>query len=128
MKEKKYQWKTAIDENIRAGLTELLFLQVLSERDMYGYEMKPEIIRRSKGAITFGETPLYIPLLRMTERGLISSRREIVTGKRFRTYYHIEELGLKCLEYGKKQFEFVYEGVANVLFGNNEEKEAEDDE
>ena len=84
---------------------------------MYGYEMKPEIIRRTHGAVTFGESPLYIPLLRMAERGLISSRRELVTGKRFRTYYHIEEEGLKCLEYGKKQCEFVFNGITNLFNG-----------
>lgn len=123
---KKFNWKAAIDENIRTGFTELLLLQILSEKDMYGYEMKPEIIRRTHGAITFGESPLYIPLLRMTERGLISSRRELVTGKRFRTYYHIEEEGLKCLEYGKKQCELVFNGVTNLFYGEKDEEEQDD--
>jgi len=123
----KYNWKAAVDENVRSGFTELLILQLLSEKDMYGYEMKREIIRRTLGAITFGESPLYIPLLRMAERGLISSRRELVTGKRFRTYYHIEEDGLKCLKYGKKQCDFVFNGITNLFYGEKGDEDQEDD-
>lgn len=96
MKEKKeYNWKAAVDENLRMGFTELIILHLLSERDMYGYEIRKTVGERTNGAVTFSESSLYIPLLRMASRDLISSRREIVVGKRFRTYYHIEELGKK---------------------------------
>lgn len=123
MEEKEFDWKAAIDENIRTGFTELLILQILSETDMYGYEMKKAIIKRTNGAITFGESTLYIPLLRMASRGLISSRKEIVTGKRFRTYYHIEELGREYLKYGKTQCQIVLNGVMNLLNGGIDDNE-----
>ena len=127
MNDKKYNWKASVDENIRSGFVELLILQILSEDDTYGYEMKREIVSRTNGAITFGESPLFIPLLRMTERGLISSRRVQVTGKRFRTYYSIEEEGRKCLEYGKEQCALVFKGISNLLYGGKEADEKEND-
>ncbi len=120
MDEKAFDWKATIDENIRTGFTELLILQVLSENDTYGYEMRKAINERTKGAFSFVESSLYIPLLRMASRGLISSRKEIVTGKRFRTYYHIEDKGVEYLKYGKEQCKFVFAGILNMLGRDNQ--------
>lgn len=110
-----YNWKPAVDENLRAGFIELLILHMLCERDMYGYELKKEITERTKGVITFGEGSLYLPLLRMAARGLVTSRKEFVVGKRFRTYYHIEESGRQYAAYGKEQCLAVFDGVTNLL-------------
>lgn len=115
-----YDWKAAVDENLRMGFTELMILHLLCERDMYGYEIKKEIAERTKGAVTFAESSLYIPLLRMASRGLITSRKETVVGKRFRTYYHIEELGKKYHDYGVEQCKIVVDGIADLIgFGDD---------
>ena len=115
-----YDWKSAVDENLRMGFTELIILHLLCERDMYGYEIKKEIAERTKGAVTFAESSLYIPLLRMASRNLISSRKETVVGKRFRTYYHIEELGKKYHDYGVEQCKTVIDGISNLIgFGDD---------
>ena len=117
-----YDWKAAVDENLRMGFTELMILHLLTERDMYGYEIKKEIAERTNGAITFAESSLYVPLLRMASRDLISSRKETVVGKRFRTYYHIEELGKKYHDYGMEQCGMVIAGITN-LFGSGGKKD-----
>ena len=124
-KNEKYDWKPAVDENLRAGFVELLILHLLLERDKYGYELKKEIIERTKGVITFGEGSLYIPLLRMAARGLVSSRKEFVTGKRFRTYYHIEESGRQYAAYGKEQCLIVLDGIGNLLTWEDRDHEKE---
>lgn len=108
-------WKATVDENIRMGFLELLILHTLSTQDMYGYELKKALSERTNNAMQFGESALYIPLLRMASRGLISSRKEYVVGKRFRTYYHIEELGKKYLAYGKEQTEVLFAGIMNLF-------------
>ena len=123
-KENEFDWKAAIDENLRMGFVELLILRLLKEEDKYGYELKKEISDRTNGAITFGESSLYIPLLRMTARGMVSSRKEFVTGKRFRTYYHIEDLGRQYLAYGEEQCRMVFDGISS-LFAWEGEKENE---
>lgn len=114
-KEKQFNWKATIDENLRMGYIELIILHLLLEGDKYGYQLKQEIVERTNGIITFQESSLYIPLLRMTSRGLLTSRKEIVVGKRFRTYYHIEPLGKEYLAYGKEQSELVYKGINNLF-------------
>ncbi len=108
-------WKATIDENLRMGFIELLILHMLTQRDMYGYEIKKALAERTNNAFQFGESSLYIPLLRMASRGLVSSRKEIAVGKRFRTYYHIEELGQKYLAYGKEQCEVLFSGITNLF-------------
>ena len=108
-------WKATIDENLRMGILELLILQLLCERDMYGYEIKKILAERTGNALQFGESPLYIPLLRITSRGLVSSRKEYPVGKRFRTYYHIEEFGKEYLAYGKEQYRLLYENVMKIF-------------
>ena len=121
MKEKPYDWKASVDENVRMGFVELMILQILTESDAYCYEMKKAIIERTGGVFSFAESSLYIPLIRMTDRGLISSRRETVTGKRFRTYYHIEAPGREYLAYGKAQCALVFGAVSDLLSGKKED-------
>ncbi len=110
------EWRASIDENLRTGFVELLVLQLLTERDKYGYELKKEIFDRTDGVMEFKESSLYAPLIRMASRGLISSYKETVVGKRFRTYYRIEPLGREYLEYGREQCFEVLGGIMK-LFG-----------
>lgn len=108
-------WKATIDENLRMGFVELFILHMLCDRDMYGYELKKAIVERTGGVFQFGETSLYVPLLRMASRGLISSNKVTAVGKRFRTYYHIEEFGRKYLEYGKEQCSAIFTGITTLF-------------
>lgn len=108
-------WMATVDENLRMGFVEILVLHMLTEKDMYGYEIRKALAERTNNAFQFGESSLYIPLLRMASRGLVSSRKEYAVGKRFRTYYHIEDLGKKYLAYGREQCEFLFSGINNLF-------------
>ena len=79
------------------GVPELLILQVLREREMYGYELVEEIRRRSGEVISIGEGVVY-PVLHGLERsGALSSRRAMVNG-RSRVYYALTPQGSARLE------------------------------
>ena len=108
-------WKNYIDENVRAGIVELLILHLLCERDMYGYEIRQTLSSRTNNAFIMREASLYGPLYRMASRGLISSHKEMAGEKRFRMYYHIEDYGREYLAYGEEQIRFVFGGVMNLL-------------
>ena len=108
-------WREDVEENVRSGIVELLILQLLCERDMYGYEIRRFLDERTDGAFKMKEGSLYGPLYRMSSRGLISSHREMAGEKRFRMYYHIEETGKDYLTYGKEQMDFVFAGVRKLL-------------
>lgn len=120
-------FRSDIEENVRSGLVELLILHLLTEEDMYGYQIRQELARRTDGAFIMKEGSLYGPLYRMSERKLISSHKEMAGEKRFRNYYHIEPAGRQYLEYGKKEIEFVFAGVFK-LFGWQEENDGSKDQ
>jgi PadR family transcriptional regulator PadR len=71
---------------------ELLCLQLLGERDMYGYEMVQEIKKRSGGLLELNITTLYLALKRLNEHNYVSlyySDAEAAR-ERSRIYYHLE--------------------------------------
>lgn len=109
------KWKNDIEENVRSGIVELLILQLLSETDMYGYQIKQELARRTNDCFVMKEGSY-----RMSERKLISSHKELVGEKRFRNYYHIEDAGREYLEYGKSELRFIFDGVSSLLNGATE--------
>ena len=114
------KWKKDIYENVRGGIVELLILHLLRERDMYGYELRNTLAERTLKAFDIKDAALYGPLYRMSSRGLISSRRELVGEKRFRVYYHIEDAGVQYLEYGIEQIRYVFSGIMNLLDSESE--------
>lgn len=74
------------------GVPELLILQILRDREMYGYELVEEIHRRSGEVISIGEGVVY-PVLHALERsGALASRRVKVNG-RSRVYYQLTPQG-----------------------------------
>ena len=116
-------WKESIDENVRLGIVELLILHMLSERDMYGYEIKEALAIRTNNAFLIKEGSLYGPLYRMQSRGIITSRKEMVVNKRFRMYYMLTDHGREYLEYGKEQMKIVFAGVESLLSWKGTENE-----
>lgn len=109
------KWMNDIAENVRSGLVELLILHLLTEEDMYGYQIKQELRRRTNGAIVMKEGSLYGPLYRMHKRNLISSYNQQVGERRIRNYYHIEDAGREYLAYGKREIDYVFAGVNQLL-------------
>lgn len=114
-------WKDDIEENLKYGTVEVLILKLLSERDMYGYEIKTELYKRSNEAVVIKEGSLYGPLYRMQEKKLISSRKEMVGPKRFRNYYHLDDDGKQYLEIALERLETFFNGANAVINWKNEE-------
>ncbi len=85
-------------DNFKRGTVELIVLSVLTQKDMYGYELVKTISETSEKNFELPLGTLYPVLYRFVENGLISDRDEVVN-KRLRKYYHIEEKGM---EYYKK--------------------------
>lgn len=88
---------------------------MISDEELYGYQIRQEIESRSKGLITIKEGSLYGPLYRMEKRGYISSRKELVGKKRFRIYYQITEKGKDYLKVAEEVFHEIYEGASLIV-------------
>ncbi|MGH8149265.1 MAG: PadR family transcriptional regulator [Steroidobacteraceae bacterium] len=69
-----------------SGIPELVVLQLLARREMYGYEIARSLKVGSRGALDLGEGVLYPALHAMEARGLLRSRSQRVDGRR-RIYY-----------------------------------------
>jgi PadR family transcriptional regulator PadR len=78
------------------GVPELLILQELKDREMYGYELVEEIRRRSGEVIAIGEGVVYPVLHALESDGALKSRRKTVNG-RSRIYYSVTAKGSRRL-------------------------------
>lgn len=79
----------------------LLLLGLLSDREMYGYELLAEMRNRSDAVIDLPEGTVY-PALRRLERGqLISGRWVDVAGAPRRRYYGLTPKGQRALSDGR---------------------------
>ena len=63
-----------VSENLKRGVTEIVLLALLSQQDMYGYEMAQAMRERSHEKFTLLETSMYPTLYRLQDNGYISAR------------------------------------------------------
>ena len=96
---------------------ERLCLQLLGERDMYGYEMVQEIKKRSDGLLELNITTLYLALRRLEEHEYVSTYYADAQGarERSRIYYHLEENAKEYREKLADEYKLVVTGVQNFF-------------
>jgi len=84
------------DNSFMSGLPELAILRLLTNQEMYGYEIVQAIAARTGAALSPGEGVIY-PLLHGLEKsGALKSRRKSVSG-RSRVYYTLTAKGARRL-------------------------------
>lgn len=84
--------------NFKKGSVEMLLLSLLSEQDLYGYQMTQLIVDRGGGYIKVPEGSLYPTLYKLEDKKYISSYEKQVGKRLKRIYYHIEESGREHLK------------------------------
>lgn len=98
------------------GVPELLVLELLSRREMYGYEIVRAIQDQSREAFTFGEGCIYPYLHYLEEAKFITSSRKVVEG-RGRFYYRLTAKGEKRLAELTREWRRVARGVELIVGG-----------
>lgn len=86
-----------VERELMRGSGSLAVLQLLSRREMYGYELVEALDRQSEGVLSMGQSTLYPLLYNLETKGLISSRTEEADGGRVRRYYALTAEGRKEL-------------------------------
>lgn len=104
----------APDRALISGVPELLLLQLLARRPMYGYELARMVRTVSNEAISIGEGVLYPTLHVLEQRGLLRTREREVAG-RSRIYYEPTARGLKRLAALTAEWRRISLGVESVL-------------
>ncbi len=105
----------AVSENLKRGVTELVLLSLLSQRDMYGYEMSQELQTRSDGKFILQESSMYPTLYRLEDKGYITVTKQQVGKRRTRMYYHLEPCGLEYLQSSLTEYLTMQEGIRGIL-------------
>lgn len=85
------------DRELLKGSTSLLVLQLLVERDMYGYELVKELDKRSANALQMREGTLYPALHKLEKQGYIEHYTKAQAKGPTRKYYRILEAGKEIL-------------------------------
>jgi PadR family transcriptional regulator, regulatory protein PadR len=101
---------------LMSGVSELLLLRVLSEREMYGYELARAIRSNTRQAISVGEGVLYPVLHSLEHRGWLKARRCTVNG-RTRVYYALTRGGERHLTKITQEWRRISGGVEAALHG-----------
>ena len=106
------------DRSLIAGVPELLLLQFLAQRPMYGYELARAVRTVSKEAISLGESVLYPTLHVLERRGMLRTRERTVDG-RARIYYETTAKGRKRLARLTNEWRRISLGVEAALEGSS---------
>ena len=108
-----------IRENFKRGSIEMLILYLLTQEDMYGYQLAQEINQRSEGQFDITEGSMYPTLYRLIEKNAISDYKKLSGKRRTRVYYHVEKEGVELLEKLKEDYRAINAGVEKILSGKS---------
>ncbi|MEC5425529.1 PadR family transcriptional regulator [Virgibacillus sp. C22-A2] len=101
------------------GSTSLLVLQLLNERDMYGYELVKEMDQRSEHHLQMKEGTLYPALHKLEKQEYIEYYWQHQEKGPARKYYRITSEGIRILEEKTSEWHR-YVQVMNNLIGRSE--------
>lgn len=104
----------AIERSLISGSLAMLILKLLSEKDMYGYEMIDTLRSRSNQVFELKAGTLY-PLLHGLEEKKFLSAYEQTEGGKVRKYYQITKQGMKQLQSQKESWNTYAAAVSHVL-------------
>lgn len=87
-----------IERELRRGTLELVLLRLLSERQMYGYELVSTLERRGGAPFELKEGTVYPVLYRLEADGFVEPRWETLDRGVPRKYYRLTKAGVRELE------------------------------
>jgi PadR family transcriptional regulator PadR len=105
------------------GITELLILSMIQNKDCYVYEITKGIQSMSEELLSISQNTIYTAAYKMENEGYITEYSKLVGRKRTRVYYHLEEKGRVYLKELQENFRNTMDGVHKVLSYLAEEHE-----
>ena len=104
----------AVSKNLVSGSMTMLLLKLLSEQDMYGYEMISVLRERSENVFELKAGTLYPLLHSLEEKNLLEAYEQEALGK-VRKYYSITKAGRKLLQEKETEWKEYSQAVTGVL-------------
>lgn len=100
--------------NFITGVTEILILKLLTNKDGYVYDLCKSIRELSDGVLEISQNTVYSSTYKLANENYISEYSKLVGKRRTRIYYHIEEKGLQYLKELESEYFQVTNGVQNI--------------
>ena len=104
----------AVDKSLLTGSSTMLVLKLLSEKDMYGYEMIETLRKKSNNVFEFKAGTLYPLLHGLVGKGMLKVYEREYLGKT-RKYYSITKEGRKMLKSKTEEWNEYSGAIASVL-------------
>ena len=86
-----------IDRELMRGAGPVTILNLLAQREMYGYELVQTLADGSQGVLAMGQSTLYPMLYNLESKKLIRGRWKDADNGRRRKYYGLTSAGRKQL-------------------------------
>lgn len=106
---------TNFEAQFKKSTLPLMVLKILSEREMYAYEIAQEALRRSNGR--YKMPLLYTTLGKLQEQGFVRESKKVISdNNRIRIYYDITTDGLCHLEKLKELYRELTDSVTSIVY------------
>lgn len=107
-----------LDNQLKKGTLSIIILKLISERDMYGYEIIQLLDEMSEGYYKMKEGTLYPVLYRLEDNGFIESYNVVSKEERKvpRKYYKTTKKGLEAYRDQIDLWKHFY-GITNKVLG-----------
>lgn len=106
-----------INKELMKGSTTILVLTLLSNEDMYGYQITQELKKRSDSTFEMKEGTLYPTLHALEKEGAVESYWFDTEEGRRRKYYKLTEDGREMLDYKKKEWNVFAKAMNGIIAG-----------
>lgn len=107
----------SMDKNLVTGSTTMLILKLIENKDMYGYEMIEELLKKSNDTFSLKAGTLYPLLHRLEEKEMLESYEQNADSGRVRKYYSITKKGKGMLTEKQKEWKSYVTAINQVLEG-----------
>lgn len=104
----------AIEKSLVSGSMTMLILKLLSEKDMYGYEMIDTLRQKSQNVFELKAGTLYPLLHSLEDKGLLTVYEQGAGGKT-RKYYSLTKQGQGLLAKKTEEWKTYATAVGHVL-------------
>lgn len=100
-----------LEREMMRGAGPTAVMQLLSDGEMYGYQIVESLAAKSGGVFELGQSTLYPMLYNLESKGLVKSRQKAGPNGRMRRYYKLTVKGKKKLSSDREQWAALVQGL-----------------
>ena len=104
------------ESQLLKGIAPTVVLEILSNGEMYGYELSARIEQKSDNILTLGKGTLYPLLYNLEAKKLVKGTWQDAPSGRKRRYYSITSKGTEQLAKQKEELRTLRSGI-DLVFG-----------